>query len=186
MVTLEEVENTILTHQDPVVSVSDVMESLEVDCSDTHIRQQMRALKASGTLESKSVGSRAIAWWHVDRVTGPDIDTRETSGEQTDSTIEPEQDAHSGVEDDWIDRLETAPSSSRDEFETAARAVVDLIQEKGALSRSQAVEQLHESYPAGYENSRTWWRRVARPTLDAHPDCEPPPEGGSDWQYEKN
>jgi hypothetical protein len=87
--------------------------------------------------------------------------------------------------DRWLSEVDAPPSSpDRETFEQAAVAVAREIERRGQLARAEAVDALHQDYPAGYAaNGRTWWRRVARPVLEAHPDVQAPPAGASDWQY---
>jgi hypothetical protein len=68
-VSLDEVEAALLTHPEPVVTVSDLTD--ELDCSDRHMLTLLRSLEYAGTVQSKQTGARAIAWWHTARVRSP-------------------------------------------------------------------------------------------------------------------
>jgi len=81
--------------------------------------------------------------------------------------------------------VETPPSTpSREAFEGAALALLEHVRSEGSTTRSEAQEAVHAEHPAGYDDARTWWRRVARPTLEAHPDVKKPPSGASRWQHD--
>jgi predicted CopG family antitoxin len=84
----------------------------------------------------------------------------------------------------WFESVDTPPSSNRDAFEDAARALESEVRERGSITRSEATDALHDTHPAGYSNGRTWWRRVSRPLLEAHPEVSPPPEGGARWRVD--
>jgi predicted transcriptional regulator len=68
-------------------------------------------------------------------------------------------------------------------FVDAIGAAVDLL-EDGPRTKSEFVDELHADHACGYENTDTWWRRVGRPGLKAHPDVASPPEGASKWRLE--
>jgi len=71
MVSLEDVEEAIRGHPDPVVSTTDLASEDRLDCSARHVLDQLRLLERAGAVESKDIGARAVAWWHVDRVRPP-------------------------------------------------------------------------------------------------------------------
>lgn len=193
MVSLERIEHAVKSHPDPVVTVGDVVEHVDADVSDTHARQQMRVLEASGALGSKDVGARAVAWWHSGRVMGPATDPADHPDQAGLDDLEADSDPHSGERDDGTDDEqlgpdwlpETPPSTvHRSLFVDAAEAIVKHVRETGGTSKSEAEEALHDEFHAGYgANARTWWRRVARPVMSEHPDVESPPQGASRWTW---
>lgn len=88
------------------------------------------------------------------------------------------------VVDDVLDEIGVAHLATREQHREAIGAAVDLLQE-GPQSRSDFVDELHPEFDAGYENARTWWRKVVKPALKEHPDVETP-VGGMPWKLQEN
>ena len=76
---LQEIEDKMLRHKDPVVTVPELAEL--IGKSDTAVRDNLKLLERAGAVHSKQVGARAVAWWHDDRVARRD-------GEKTQTGIE--------------------------------------------------------------------------------------------------
>lgn len=82
-----------------------------------------------------------------------------------------------------VDAVDTpALTLDRETFEDAAYAILAELRADGPLGRKEFQQRLHDDHAAGYDNERTWWRRVAKPVLEAHPDLEAPP-GGQPWRF---
>lgn len=79
--------------------------------------------------------------------------------------------------------VETPPQPTREEFEEAALAAIEYLREEGGATKSEFQKSIHDDYTARYENERTWWRKVVKPALKAHPDIETPPKGASTWRF---
>ncbi len=103
----------------------------------------------------------------------PDADVDELLQEATDDVDDV---------DEAIGAVETpADTPDRETFERAAEAVLAHLRDVGVDTRSGFISALHSDHSAGYPNERTWWRRVAKPLLEAHPDVVAPQPGGSKW-----
>jgi len=47
----------------------------------------------------------------------------------------------------------------------AAEAALDLIRDRGTLSKSTALDELHDSHAVDGQSPETWWRQNVRPVL---------------------
>lgn len=87
------------------------------------------------------------------------------------------------------------PEREQDALEAieAARALID---EHGAATKKEIVQEVMPDHPAGYDVDAAlekieagdrfrgaWWRRVVKPGLEELPDVDAPPIGGSDWRH---
>lgn len=68
----------------------------------------------------------------------------------------------------------------------------EYLQANGTASMREFVTEVMPDHPLGYdvpdlepgERYRgSWWRKVVKPGLNALPDVESPPSGGSNWRY---
>jgi len=152
MVDSEKIEWCIRSHSDPVVTVGDVVEALDADVSDTHVRQQMRVLEAADRLGSKDVGARAVAWWHTDRVTG----TSERPGDHPDQTALAEADSQEQADVAALD----PPGNERrvEQRREAARLAIEFLQEHGEARASEIREYVHERESGGYDTPMSLWK----------------------------
>lgn len=183
--------------ESPVATPGEVADELPIGAE--AVRQRLMRLAADDDgIRTRKAGRARLFWtwkdWEHNEL--PEdagtvrFETVDEDGEvspvDVDEVLQEESADVPGDDDrrDWLAELEAAPQSTREEFEEAARAVAELAEERGAVTRKQTQKALHDEYPAGYgDNERTWWRRVARPVLAGHPEVESPPDGGSKWRY---
>lgn len=112
--------------------------------------------------------------------------------ETWDATEEDHDHVQAALED-----VEFPSTKNREECIETVRAAYEYLQEKGTATMSEFVLEVMPEHPTGYDaeadvekfndpdkrNRSTWWRRVVKPGLEALPDVESPPSGGSDWKY---
>lgn len=110
-------------------------------------------------------------------------DAGASAGAETTPDVDVVEDVQEDSEDRaYLEGVDTPPmTTDRETFEQAADQIVDELQTEGPLSRAEFQDRLHDDHPAGYDNERTWWRRVAKPVLKAHPDVVVP-DGGNPWR----
>lgn len=74
----------------------------------------------------------------------------------------------------------------------AVRAAYEYLRVNGTASMREFVTEVMPDHPLGYDVPElepgeryrgSWWRKVVKPGLNAIPDVETPPRGGSDWRY---
>jgi hypothetical protein len=212
MVETETVADAVRSHPDGIVSVGDVVDVLQEDASDTHVRQRLRELEASGDVESKKVGARAVAWWHVDRVR-PAVNSSSDDSEQSDledvdddrrssttSSVQPEDGSKQGLSktnlEDAVDHPDLPGGKSPGECVDALGAAYELLQAEGSMTKADVVRDVMPNHPLGYDVDEmrekldagdryrgAWWRRIVKPGLEELPDVEKPTGGHSQWRY---
>ncbi len=172
MVSEERIEHAIATHPDPVVTVGDVIDVLEDDPSDTHVRQQMDILAAAGTLGKKKAGARAVVYWHTDRTTGPRQDPAEHPdqaglddvGEIDDA---PDAAAVEGDDDPVAEAMDRVNLPGRGDRLTARRnafeELLTRIFERGETS--DLYDPTYREFDTGYESVASWRTNAANPAL---------------------
>lgn len=195
-VDLDEVEEAILEHSDPVVKANELSDRL--GCSSRHVLDLLRLLERAGAVESKEIGARAVAWWHVDRVSEGTANESQptneravseqptnhegTANERTDEGITRErptnddrQESSEGIPNESgkieraVDRAAEHWSGERiEQRKQAARAALDTLREHGAMSKSEILEEVEPRYSVDGQSPRTWWRANLS-------ECEPSP-----------
>lgn len=199
MVDLDELEEWLLQNDSPVVTSSEVADAMD-DCSRRQALEDLKLLKRAETVESKDVGARAVAWWHVDRVTPPRVDPAEHPAQtaleeaREESKTRFEQHAEQRIQqiadDDPLAAVEFPSGKDREECVEAVRAAESYVLEHGSATMRDFVADVLPEHPVGYEivdlepgdrYRGAWWRRVVKPGLKALPTVEPPADGQSDW-----
>lgn len=85
----------------------------------------------------------------------------------------------------------------RDTGEAAIEAAVAYLREAGEASKADFVRDVMPDHPLGYDVEKaveqaetpgdryrgSWWERVIKPGLEAHPDVEEPSPQASEWRY---
>lgn len=192
---LREIEDAMLRHRDPVVSVPELAD--ELDRSTTHIRDQLRLLEREGVVTSKDVGARAVAWWHVRRVAEPqetneappsDAAVREST-ERPPSADEP----HSADSSEALVQCDFPEGRPREECVEAVLAAHEYLRDKGPATMREIVTDVGAEHPIGYDVPEeiegryrgAWWRHVVKPGLEAMSDVEKPTGGASEWRVEQ-
>lgn len=176
---LREIEETMMRHDDPVVSVPELAD--EMDRSTTHIRDQLRLLEREGVVHSKDVGARAVAWWHEERVCPPRLPAEEHPDQSDFESIEAPEEAHSA--DIEMPSPDEITASLQRQYETiesvaegweedrradrkrAAQAAVKYIREHDGASAKELQENVEPEHPVDGQNARTWYRRNVKPVL---------------------
>lgn len=184
-VDLDDIEDAIRGHADPVTTASELADDL--DCSSRHVLDLLRLLERAGAVESKKVGARAIAWWHVDRVQDsheritseqPESDQeiaselsenneRATSEQPTNDERRDNEESTDGEATESIDAIERAVDRAAehwddperiDQRKQAARAALQAIREQ-PMSKSEVLEEVEPNHPVDGQSKRTWWRK---------------------------
>lgn len=192
MADLEEIENEMKKHRSPVVTVRDVMDAVDGEPSDTHIRQQLRALEATGRVRSKDVGARAVAWWHEERVCDPFVppedhpDQREFD-DVAEDVREPEQQAERSIEEICMNLDLAGSGLTLAERREAVSAAVEYLRENGTATRSEFVGALYDAHSAGYDSEGGWWNEIGKKGLrtvaEEIEEIDPPGEGEHTWRW---
>lgn len=176
---LRDIEETMLRHGDPVVSVPELAE--QMDRSDTHIREQLRLLEREGAVASKDVGARATAWWHVGRVQPPTPENWPTMDEavigdeagsltagqdaledarreaiekrlETDERHHGAPDGpHSAESEDGLEDVDFPDSREREECVAAVEAAREYLREDGPATMRDIVTSVGPEHPVGYD-----------------------------------
>lgn len=194
MVDLDELEEWLLGNDSPVVASSEVAEAM--DCSRRQALEDLKLLKRAGAVESKDVGARATAWWHVDRVTPPRVDPAEHPAqtaleEAREETENAEQRVQHIPDDDPLAAVEFPSGKDREECVEAVRAAESYVLEHESATMRDFVADVLPEHPVGYEivdleqgerYRGAWWRRVIKPGLEALPTVEAPADGHSEWR----
>jgi len=168
MTELEAIEEAMIEHPDPVVSVPELADRL--DASDTHIRDQLRLLKRAGAVESKDVGARATAWWHSERVTPPHVppedhpdqrpldDVAAADGRESDETTAGTWQA--------VD-LPDLPGQGDllERREAALRRILRTIYEADDDGVNDFYAETFERFNVGYDDAHSWRSNAAGPAL---------------------
>lgn len=180
--TPDDVLDVLREHPDPVVTAAEVADDLPV--TRRTVLDRLRRLEERGAVVSKQVGAHATAWWLAARPPSEEPTTEPA----TDGDFPPREPSKEPPTEPAGDDLEAAlaevgtPSMTPDpeEHRAAVSAALDLLA-SGPQARSDFTEALHPEHAAGYDNDRTWWRRVLKPVLKAHPDVVTP-DGGNPWR----
>lgn len=207
MTELQEVENAMLQHRDPIVNAPELAE--EIGRSDTHVRDKLEKLEYLDRVERKDVGARATAWYHVERVNPP---RRLGDGEprgQSSLARDAAGDAHGDESAGGPQAVESRPDAEQDPFmlaewpsnrspgecRQAVYAARDYIEDQGSATMRELVAEILPEHPVGYdvveleEGDRyrgAWWRKVVKPGLEALPEIEKPATGGSEWTWRES
>lgn len=176
---LKTIEDAMREHADPVVSVPELAEDLDV--SDTHLRKQLRLLEREDVVGSKDVGARATAWWHEDRVTRPHV---APAGHPDQRDLEDVPASDDAVSDDSGPETGGAiaeilegwhPGRSRDERRprrAAGRAALETLRGDGEMTRADFEDALLPEYDVEDQNRDTWWKKSVRAALTRARDVD--------------
>lgn len=201
MATVNEVEDAMLTHDDPVVTAQELADVL--DCSAQHVHDKMDALLLSDRADTKTAGARARVYWHSERVCAPrlapeddpaqsdlrdheDAPTpaeRDVGREPTDETTET-----GSLYDGDLHALDLAGSGDLlAERREAVRAAYDYLAEQETAKKGDFLCDVRPDHPAGYESERGWWHNVGLDGLgglaDKRDDLRKPSPGSSEWRF---
>lgn len=196
MADLEDVEDALLTHRDPVVKASELAEGL--DCTSRHVLNLLRALERADAVESKQIGARAVAWWHVDRVCPPPGERDrlgESSPREADDQPPVDSDDHhdragAGVDEELEEQIRELGLPGRgdvlDARREAVRACYEHLVANGTAEKRDFLDDVRPEYPAGYESEDGWWNTIGleglSPLAERRDDLEKP-AGGSAREY---
>lgn len=166
-VTDAEILATFREHKDPVLTTSEVANSLPVGQRATYNRLQ--SLAEENQLEKKKVGARGIIWWPTD------IEyTYQSAGQQA------------LTQNDT--GLLTALNESEENYNEKRAAIMEAfryLQRNGEASRAEFYEEVYPDYPAGHENRRAWWEKIIRPSFSDASTVTDAPRGGA-WIYRED
>lgn len=130
----------------------------------------------------------------------PDTSTP-TPSERSDGDVRPESPTPDDVDAvrAAVEQADLPGQVHPDEAVHAVRAVLDYLDSHNGGTMREIVAAVMPGYALGYDVDAAlakveageryrgaWWRRVVRPALEAHPDVEKPPKGGSRWRYRAN
>lgn len=87
------------------------------------------------------------------------------------------------IDVETFESLDRPPMSDEEGHRNAVMASYELLRDEGPQLRSEVVKEVHWQFKAGYDNPRTWWRKVVKPALKAHPDVVTP-VGGNPWKMQ--
>jgi transcription initiation factor IIE alpha subunit len=166
MTELQEIEDEMMNHPDPVVSVPELADAL--DASDTHVRNQLRLLKRAEAVESKDVGARATAWWHTERVTPPHVPPEDHPDQRPLDDV-PAADAGESDETGapWgTVELPDLPGQGRreEQRQEALRAILRTIYEPDEDAEN-VYKSSYETHETGYASAKSWRKNAAGPAL---------------------
>lgn len=170
MTELQEIEDEMRTHSDPVVTVPELADKL--DASDTHVRNQLRLLKRAGAVESKDVGARATAWWHTERVTPPHVPPEEHPDQRplddvpaADGPERSESDERDAAPWETVELPDLPGQGPREEQrQEALRAILRTIYEPGEEADDVYADSFEE-FETGYADAKSWRKNAAGPAL---------------------
>jgi hypothetical protein len=171
----------------------------------SRLEDDLAALEKHGALadELRAVVCTADTSRESDE-TRRDTDTMETTSEpdeRPDTATAPRDDtsASEGAPAREQGPVDTDELPTRVEFNDAARAVGaarDYIRDQDGARKGELVKQVMPDHPLGYDVDEAiakvnsddryrggWWRSVVKPGLEAAPDVEKPPRGGSVWGH---
>lgn len=184
MTEIREIENAILRHPDPVVTVPELLRDLDDAPSDTTLRELLGGLEAVGKVDSKKPGSRARVYWHSERV-NPPLVPADDHPDQTRSKDheEPQADAGSQQRDDRGEEPTEAGDESlaalladwrpgrtreeREERHAVAVAALRELRDDGRMTRADFESELLPAHSIESQSPDTWWRKTVRPGLNA-------------------
>ncbi len=201
MANLDDVAEAMLAHDSPVVTAGDLADDLGV--TSRHVLDLLRLLERAGDVESKDVGARAVAWWHVERVTPPKVPVDEHPEQtaldedpafeppETDTRQEPTIDENEQEVNDLVDDLRALDLPGEgdllDERINAVRVCYEYLREEGTATRSDFIEAAYEAHSAGYGSPGGWWNAVGKKGLrelaERREDVAAPSEGAHQWRY---
>lgn len=136
-----------------------------------------------------------VIWSLIDQADGADQgqqprqDTPPSEPEPT--AAEHPDTGETGVEA-TLATVEFPTGKQREECVDAVRAAYEYLRENGSASMRDFVREVMPDHPVGYDVPElepgeryrgAWWRKVVKPGLEALPDVESPPSGGSDWTH---
>jgi predicted ArsR family transcriptional regulator len=161
---LREIEDEMRRHPDPVVTVPELADRL--DRSTTAIRNDLKLLERDGAVGSKQTGSRAVAWWHEDRVAprhvAPDEHPDQTDLEDQVERVDGEQQTpETAVE------LLDLPGDGEvlESREDAMRALLRHLRDGGDTTAGELRELTYEHHETHYKSARSWWKNYAGDAL---------------------
>jgi hypothetical protein len=154
-ITLDDVAAALRDHEDPVTTAPELADRL--DCSRRHALDMLRLLERAGDADSKRIGGRAIAWWHVDRV-------RSANEVTTDDVQEASVDEDNGGEEDVVEQVVDEASElwgdTGDRLQqrrAVVRVVLNAIRDEPA-SKSELIDRYYDEYPVKGQGKQSWWR----------------------------
>jgi len=166
-------------------TTSDVAETVE--CAHRTALHHLNNLEDDGRLDSRMIG-RAKVWSAVD-------DVEASPRDRTDSVAENSRDAALAA----VEANDDLPSDIDTEDAVAAvSAVVEFLKTADGQKATmrEIVAATIEAHPLKYDVVKAltkieageryrggWWRIAVKPSLEAHPNVEKPPEGASNWKY---
>jgi hypothetical protein len=169
---LDDVADHLLKAEDPVVAAREVGEALE--CSRRHALDLLRLLNREGTVASKEIGASAVAWWHEERVTPPQVPPED----------HPEQSSLSGAADSPARERPVETAENPPEINAALRVAeipgegdrlhqrrdalavaVGFIRDQSEASAGEIREHVYAEEPAGYASARSMWKNFLQPAL---------------------
>ncbi|UVW56710.1 hypothetical protein [Haloferax volcanii pleomorphic virus 1] len=162
-VDLDAIEDAMLRHRDPVVTTGDLAD--ELGCSSRHVLNQLRILERTDDVGSKQVGARAVAWWHVDRVTPPTMRPDEHPDQTALDDASETSDDRDGFEDLLADWTPGRTDAKRQEQRDAGRAALRVLRDDGRMTRSDFEDELLPAFAVEDQSKETWWRKSVRPAL---------------------
>jgi hypothetical protein len=197
---LEELENMMLEHPDPVVSAGDLADDVEE--TRRHVLDQLRLLERTDAVESKEIGARAVAWWHTDRVAPRRVPPEEHPEQSALDDVDADDrrddpggvDAGEHVPEDVVDQnvnaLDLPGSGERlKRRRDAVRACYEFLRREGSASKSDFVADVYPEHTAGYDSPGGWWNAVGKQGLrdlarDDRLDVVAPGEGEHTWLFD--
>lgn len=123
-----------------------------------------------------------------DVVEHADVSTDEGVREEAEKLLEGDTDSIP----DALEAVDFPGTKHRAECVEAVEATYDYIRENGGATMRELVTDVMPEHDVGYkvpvlkEGERYrggWWRHVVKPGLEALPDVEKPPRGGSTWRW---
>jgi len=172
MADLDDVADHLLRSQDPVTTAREVSEALE--CSRRHALDLLRLLNREGSVASKEIGASAVAWWHVQRVTPPQLppedhpDQSSLSGAaDPDARQRPLETAENPPDINAAIRAAEIPGSGDrlDQRRDALAVAIEFLRDRGEASAAEIREHVHAEEPAGYDSPRSMWKNYLQPAL---------------------
>lgn len=163
-------------------------------------------LKRRGTLKRlkahDAIDGKHGVWWLTDWLPGAepdaasgtygDVGPTPTAGTtETPATPTPDETADEVVEDavaDVVDDLDFPGSHALvEERRAAVLACCRYLREQEEAAKVDFVDDVYPDFPAGYETSDSWWKRIGQQGLRAVADevegVESPLRGQSKWRY---
>jgi hypothetical protein len=191
----EEILAAVRTHEP--AATSEVAE--EVGMTRQGTDRRLRILRDAGRVNSKKIGASLV--WFAPGQDGAQATTDTAGGEPTPSPAETPGDtgtaAHGGNTPERSEPLagvDFPGTVNGNDARDAIFAARDFLKKHGGATKADFVREIMRDYPLGYDPDAAlakveagerfrgaWWRRVIKPGLEALPDVQKPPEGGSKW-----